>query len=85
MNTMGTFEEYISTHQLKDCDVSSVGWIFSLYAFLTFGVGLFVGPLFDKYGARWLILSGSLLVVLSMDVIGYCQGSLSFQTPPPVS
>ncbi|KAH6722098.1 major facilitator superfamily domain-containing protein [Leptodontidium sp. MPI-SDFR-AT-0119] len=65
MNTMGAFEEYISTHQLKDYDVSSVGWIFSLYAFLTFGVGLFVGPLFDKYGARWLILSGSLLVVLT--------------------
>ncbi|KAG4431072.1 hypothetical protein IFR05_013447 [Cadophora sp. M221] len=73
MNTMGAFEEYISTHQLKDYDISSVGWIFSLYAFLTFGVGLFVGPLFDEYGARWLILSGSVLVVLSMDTIGYCQ------------
>ncbi|PVH74142.1 MFS general substrate transporter [Cadophora sp. DSE1049] len=73
MNTMGAFEEYISTHQLKEYDVSSVGWIFSLYAFLTFGIGLFVGPLFDKYGARWLILSGSLLVVLSMDSIGYCE------------
>ncbi|XMA13254.1 hypothetical protein WAI453_006045 [Rhynchosporium graminicola] len=73
MNTMGSFEEYISTHQLRDYDLSAVGWIFSLYAFLTFGVGLFVAPLFDKYGARWLILPGSVLVVVSMDTIEYCQ------------
>jgi MFS family permease len=72
MNTMGSFEEYISTHQLKDLDVSMVAWIFNLYAFMTFGVGLFVGPLFDKYGPKWLVLSGSVLVVLSMDLIGIC-------------
>lgn len=74
MNTMGAFQQYISTHQLKDVDVAVTGWIFSLYAFMTFGVGLFVGPLFDKYGPRWLILSGSVLVVLSMDLIGNCTG-----------
>lgn len=55
MNTMVSFQEYISSHQLKDLDVSVVGWIFSLYAFLTFGVGLFVGPVFDKHGPRYLI------------------------------
>ncbi|CAL3972712.1 unnamed protein product [Diplocarpon coronariae] len=72
MNTMGAFEEYISTHQLKDYGLSAVGWIFSLYAFLTFGVGLFVGPVFDKFGPRWLILSGSVLLVSSMCLVGYC-------------
>ncbi|KAH8818472.1 major facilitator superfamily domain-containing protein [Hyaloscypha sp. PMI_1271] len=72
MNTMGAFQAYISTHQLKHLDVAVVGWIFSLYAFLTFGAGLFVGPLFDKYGPKWLVLSGSVLVVLSMDLIGNC-------------
>jgi MFS family permease len=74
MNTMGAFQEYISIQQLRDVDVAITGWIFSLYAFMTFGVGLFVGPLFDKYGPRWLILSGSVLVVLSMDLIGNCTG-----------
>ncbi|KAI6710333.1 hsp90-like protein [Diplocarpon mali] len=76
MNTMGAFEEYISTHQLKDYGLSAVGWIFSLYAFLTFGVGLFVGPVFDKFGPRWLILSGSVLLVSSMCLVGYCTGEL---------
>jgi MFS family permease len=70
MNTMGSFQEYISMHQLKNIDVATVGWIFSLYAFLTFGIGLFVGPSFDKYGPRWLILGGSILIVLSMILTG---------------
>jgi hypothetical protein len=76
---MGAFEQYIST-QLKDVDISIVGWIFSLYASLAFEVGLFVGPLFDKCGPKWLILSGSVLVVLSMDLIGNCTGA-SFSPP----
>jgi hypothetical protein len=74
MNTMGAFQEYISTHQLKDADVAITGWIFSLHAFMTFVIRLFVGPLFDKYGPRWLILSGNVLVFLSMNLIGNCIG-----------
>lgn len=74
MNTMGVFQEYILMHQLKHLDAATVGWIFSLYAFCTFGGGLFVGPLFDNYGPRWLVLAGSVLVVLSMDLIGSCIG-----------
>jgi hypothetical protein len=73
MNTMGEFQEYISSHQLEDLDVSVVGWIFSLYAFLTFGVG-FVGPIFDAYGPRYLILPESVLVMLSMTLVGNCTG-----------
>lgn len=75
MNTMGAFQQHISTHQLVGHEIAAVGWIFSLYAFLTFGVSLFVGPVFDKYGPRWLILSGSVLVTASMATIGVCQGA----------
>ncbi|TVY68846.1 Riboflavin transporter MCH5 [Lachnellula suecica] len=73
MNTMGAFQEHISKNQLKDLDVALVGWIFSLYAFLTFGVGLFIGPIFDAYGPRYLILSGSVLVILGMYLTGDCR------------
>jgi len=74
MNTMGVFQEYIANHQLKHYDIGTVGWIFSLYAFLTFGVSLFVGPAFDAYGPRWLIASGSFLVTVSMALIAICSG-----------
>lgn len=88
MNTMGAFQEYISNHQLNGYDVGTVGWIFSLYAFLTFGVSLFVGPIFDAYGPRWLIASGSFLVTTSMALIAICSGESSqslgeLQADPP--
>lgn len=88
MNTLGVFEKNVSTHQLRHLDAATVGWIFSLYAFCTFGIGLFVGPLFDKYGPKWLLLGGSVLAVLSMDLIGNCNSrylSLWTNLLPPLT
>jgi MFS family permease len=79
MNTMGAFHEHISTHHLVHYKVGTVGWIFSLYAFLTFGVSLFVGPVFDKYGPRWLILAGSISVTASTALIGVSRGTRQTQ------
>ncbi|CRK25272.1 hypothetical protein BN1723_013569 [Verticillium longisporum] len=59
MNSLAVFHNYIGTHQLASYSHGTVGWIFSVYTWLCFGGGLFVGPLFDKYGPRWLILSGT--------------------------
>lgn len=66
MNILATFQTYISSNQLQEYDTSSVGWIFSLYTFVSFFMGIYVGPLFDKYGPRWLILSGTLSLSLSL-------------------
>ncbi|KAK4214068.1 riboflavin transporter MCH5 [Rhypophila decipiens] len=66
MNILATFQTYISNNQLTEYDTSSVGWIFSLYTFVSFFMGIYVGPLFDKYGPRWLILSGTLCLVVSL-------------------
>ncbi|KAF2100320.1 monocarboxylate transporter [Rhizodiscina lignyota] len=72
MNTLGVFQAYISTHQLADYDESAIGWIFSVYAFFAFFCGVQIGPIFDAKGPRLLILSGSILVVLSMMLLGIC-------------
>lgn len=57
MNTLATFQSYLTTHQLADYDEGTVGWIFSVYTFMVFFLGLYIGPLFDKHGPRWLILT----------------------------
>jgi hypothetical protein len=31
MNTLGAFQTYLSTHQLKEYNESTIGWIFSVY------------------------------------------------------
>ncbi|KAL8939555.1 MAG: hypothetical protein Q9216_003286 [Gyalolechia sp. 2 TL-2023] len=66
MNTIGTFQAYLITHQLADVSPSAVGWIFSIYAFLSFACGLQIGPVFDAKGPRWLVFGGTVCLVLSM-------------------
>ncbi|KZF24341.1 MFS general substrate transporter [Xylona heveae TC161] len=72
LNSIGTFQAYISTHQLNDYSDGTVGWIFSLYICLSFICGIQTGPVFDAKGPRLLIFAGSLLLVLSMFLLGVC-------------
>lgn len=74
MNSLGTYQTYVSTHQLSDYSNGAIGWIFSLFTFMAWFCGILIGPLFDKYGPRWLILIGSVCIVASMMVLGECTG-----------
>jgi hypothetical protein len=73
-NTLAIFQAYISQDQLSSYDPSQIGWIFSVYVFLAFACGIYIGPIFDVYGPRWLVLPGSVCVVASMFLIGVCKG-----------
>lgn len=75
-NTVGTLQAYVSTHQLKDYNTSEIGWIFSIYIFLIFFCGLQIGPIFDRYGPRILILMGSICQVASLLLIGICTSKI---------
>ncbi|ROW13807.1 hypothetical protein VPNG_03628 [Cytospora leucostoma] len=57
---------YVKVHQLSEYDEGTTGWIVSILTFVVFLLGLYIGPLFDKYGPRWLILAGTLSVSASL-------------------
>lgn len=63
LNSAGTFQAYLSMHQLAHESPSAVGWIFSLNAFLTFFCGVQIGPVFDAYGPRWLVFAGTVILL----------------------
>ncbi|SPO00036.1 related to monocarboxylate transporter 2 [Cephalotrichum gorgonifer] len=71
MNTLATFQAYVSTHQLQDHSEGQIGWIFSVYTFLTFFCGIYIGPIFDKYGPKWLVLAGTILLVASLILLSF--------------
>ncbi|KAL1958381.1 hypothetical protein VTO42DRAFT_4482 [Malbranchea cinnamomea] len=73
VNTAGTFQAWISEHQLKNQSDAAIGWLFGVYAFLMFFGGLQIGPIFDAKGPRGLIWGGSSLTLASMIIIGFCQ------------
>ncbi|KAF2662460.1 MFS general substrate transporter [Lophiostoma macrostomum CBS 122681] len=72
MNTVGIFQSYLSENQLRGYNESTIGWIFGIYVFLAFFCGIQWGPIFDSHGPRMLILAGSILMCLSMFLLGFC-------------
>lgn len=75
MNTLATFQAYVAIHQLDDHSEGQIGWIFSLYTFLTFFCGIYIGPTFDRYGPRWVILAGTVCLVVSLVGLSFCTGT----------
>lgn len=72
MNAMGAIETYIETHQLANESVTSVSWIFSIYMFISLFSGMFIGPLYDTFGARWLVAIGGLLTFVGNFALANC-------------
>lgn len=78
MNTLSTYSAYISQHQLADLDPSKIGWIFGVFAFFSFFLGIQIGPLFDAYGPRWLVLTGSIFILADYLLLSICRTYVHF-------
>ena len=78
MNAIGAIESYVQSNQLAHESVSSVSWIFSIYMFVALFMGLLVGPLYDEFGATYLLLTGSILTFAGMLACGSCTEIYQF-------
>jgi hypothetical protein len=74
MASIGVFQEYIAKHQLNATSESSIGWIFSMYVFLSFFGGLLVGPVFDLNGPFFLLIAGGFCLVLGILLMSFSTG-----------
>ncbi|KAJ5689580.1 hypothetical protein N7462_003972 [Penicillium macrosclerotiorum] len=70
MSTVGVLQSYWEIHQLREYSSSTIGWISSAFVFLNLLLSVQVGPLFDRYGPRWIMVVGSVLYVLSIVLLG---------------
>ncbi|PGH04015.1 hypothetical protein AJ80_08599 [Polytolypa hystricis UAMH7299] len=73
INSIGSFQAWLATNQLKDYSQGSISWIWAVNAFLLCFCGLQVGPIFDAKGPRVLVLIGSILIVTSLTIFGFAQ------------
>lgn len=73
LEIVGSVHDHIATHQLSAYTSRDVGWIPALMVFLTLILGVQVGPLFDRYGARYLVISGSILSFISYMLLAECS------------
>lgn len=79
MNTIAVFHAHLSKNQLSHMSNSDVGWLFGINVFLSFFGGIQIGPLFDKYGPRWLLLAGSVCLVGGLMLTSVCTGMFLLQ------
>ncbi|KAI5458696.1 oxalate/formate antiporter [Mariannaea sp. PMI_226] len=78
LNSLAVIEAWLSEHQLRGMPESTLGWIFSAYAFFLFFCGAQVGPIFDSYDIRVLIIPGSIGMVASTICLSFSQHFYQF-------
>ncbi|KAL2821291.1 MFS general substrate transporter [Aspergillus cavernicola] len=71
-NTAGVFEAVISRVLLPDEPPSTIGWIFSVYAFVNWVCGVQVGPTFDAMGPRALMIAGTICTLAGVFALSVC-------------
>lgn len=76
MNTQAIFQVHLSANQLSHYDEGTIGWVFSLYTFVVFFLGLYIGPIFDKYGPRLLMLAGTVSLAAGLVLFSISTGTL---------
>lgn len=77
-NSIGYLQAWLSTHQLADKTEAQVSWIFSMFSFLLFFGGVQVGPVFDAYGVKWLLIPGCVGLVASLCILSVCTEYYQF-------
>ncbi len=73
MVSIGTLQDYWRHHQLKEYTARDIGWIPSVFTYLALGLGIWVGPLFDRYGPRILTVGGSVFYIISIFILAECK------------
>ncbi|KAJ9652900.1 hypothetical protein H2198_007853 [Neophaeococcomyces mojaviensis] len=73
MVSIGPVQDYLNRNQLSHYSSRDVGWIPSVFVYLSLGLGIWVGPLFDRYGPKWIALCGSIGYLVMMFLLAECK------------
>ncbi|KAH4230341.1 hypothetical protein HBI06_087610 [Parastagonospora nodorum] len=73
MVSIGTLQDYWAQYQLSHMTARDIGWIPSVFVYLSLALGIWVGPLFDRYGPRWIIFAGSVGMLVMIFTLAECE------------
>lgn len=66
LNSYGVFQTYYKTTLLKTSSISKLSLIGTMLGFIIILTGFFASPAYDRGHTRFLVISGSILIVLGM-------------------
>ncbi|TDZ53313.1 MFS transporter asaE [Colletotrichum trifolii] len=78
LNTMAVLQAWVTENELRGLPESTIGWIFSTYAFFLYVCGAQVGPIFDAHDIRFLIIPGCIGIILSVMLMSICTEFYQF-------
>ena len=73
MVSIGTLQDYWHLNQLAQYPPRDIGWIPSVFVYLALGLGIAIGPLFDRFGPRWILWIGSSSYVIMVFCLAECR------------
>ncbi|KAH7910119.1 MFS general substrate transporter [Hygrophoropsis aurantiaca] len=68
VNAFGSYQAWYAEHQLSSYSSSEISWIGSVQLWALFFSSAFIGRLFDAYGPKALLLSGTVVYVFSIMI-----------------
>lgn len=77
-NILGVIESYVNENQLSSVNSSTVGWIFSVFSFITYTTCIFSGTYFDRNGSRVPLIIGTILFVTGIIATASSRTVLHF-------
>ncbi|KKY30307.1 putative oxalate formate antiporter [Diaporthe ampelina] len=76
LNTLAVLQAWVSEHELEGFSESTIGWVFSTYAFFLYFCGAQVGPIFDAHDIRLLVVPGCVGIVAATMLMSVCKGGV---------
>ncbi|KAK4145324.1 major facilitator superfamily domain-containing protein [Dichotomopilus funicola] len=80
VNSLGTFRTYLVHTQTTNPTSGAIGGVIFAYAVTSLLLGLYVGPLFDLYGPRWLLGSGTVCLIIGLLLASLSMGPIGILT-----
>jgi MFS family permease len=93
LNSLGILHAWTNNHQLANYSESSIGWIYGAYGFFLYAAGAqtgksvlspleyctekVLGPIFDTYGPRYVIIPGSVGIVVALICLSFSEGNIA--------
>ncbi|KAI8287506.1 Aspyridones efflux protein apdF [Colletotrichum sp. SAR 10_99] len=78
ISSFGAFQAYYASDILRDNTAFQISTIGSLQNFLMVFLGFIIGPIFDLGYSRYLLIIGSLLVLVGLILQAFCQNLWQF-------
>ncbi|KAK6540615.1 hypothetical protein TWF694_008010 [Orbilia ellipsospora] len=78
VNAFGVYEAYYLSVLLPTRTPDDIAWIGSIQICFIFGSGLVAGSVFDRYGARIILIPASILLVTSVMLTSVCKEYYQF-------